>query len=87
MWRATIIYFRQRMTLLTDIMMLTLSGFVVGFAVDSARMEAIPNNLFLVGLVSSFVAATVSLRLFGEDKLVYWRYSSSGINQLSYYMI
>ena len=84
--RAVITKFRQRMTLSTDIIMITIAGLVVGFAGDSAKFSAVPNNLFMVGLTSSFCSAAVSLRLFGEDKLVFWRYSSVGINDLAYYL-
>ena len=83
--RAFTIMSRQKLTVFTDIIMFALIGYVVALCINTADIIEVPKSVFLISFASSFCAATVSLRLFGDDKIVFWRYAAVGINKFAYY--
>ncbi|KAL8717542.1 MAG: hypothetical protein Q9225_005220 [Loekoesia sp. 1 TL-2023] len=47
---------------------------------------SVPQMALLVGIAIGLIASSPGVKIFGEEKLVYWRESSSGHNRLAYYI-
>eukprot|EP01083_Nonionella_stella_P081589 224805_1 len=84
--RAITTMFRQKWNMVTDIVMIVFMAFVAGFGADSSNIRKIPTNVYLGILSSSLVGSIISLKTFGNDRVMYWRFSSSGINRFSYFI-
>ena len=84
--RAVTIHVRQRSLIMTDVLLVALAGFVVGFVVDSTNLSLVASNIDFSIMGASVVGAIISLRVFGNDRTMYWRLSSAGINRLAYYV-
>ena len=86
MKRGITINTRQRMTILSDVIMLIVAGFIVGCLSDTTQMTEIPQLVHGVVLASSLCGAMISLRLFGQDTINYQRYKKVGISSISYFV-
>eukprot|EP01084_Bolivina_argentea_P060635 110765_1 len=84
--RQLTINLRQKWLILTDILLIMLCGFVVGFVVDSSNLQLVPSNIDFTIMGASVIGTIVSLRIFGNDRLMYWRFASAGINKFAYYL-
>ncbi len=47
---------------------------------------SVPLMALLVGIAIGLIASSPGVKIFGEEKLVYWREASSGHNRLAYYL-
>eukprot|EP01083_Nonionella_stella_P031882 87225_1 len=83
--RALKVMWRQKWTMASDVIMIALTGLVLGFVIDSTDIRNIPCSTFLTILSSSIVGCIVSLRIFGTDRIMYYRFASCGINRFAYY--
>lgn len=48
--------------------------------------SSVPRMSLLVGLAIGLTASSPGVKIFGEEKLVYWREAASGHNRFAYYM-
>ena len=48
--------------------------------------SSVPQMSLLVGLAIGLTASAPGVKIFGEEKLVYWREAAAGHNRLAYYM-
>ncbi|KAH8798827.1 ABC transporter-like protein [Hyaloscypha sp. PMI_1271] len=53
---------------------------------SSIDYAAVPQMSLLVGLSIGLTASAPGVRIFGEEKLVYWREAAAGHNRFAYYM-
>ncbi|KAL8934548.1 MAG: hypothetical protein Q9211_005166, partial [Gyalolechia sp. 1 TL-2023] len=53
---------------------------------SSIDYNAVPLMALLVGIAIGLIASAPGVRIFGEEKLVYWREASSGHSRLAYYL-
>ena len=53
---------------------------------SSLDYSAVPQMSLLVGIAIGLIASSPGVKIFGEEKLVYWRESSSGHSRLGYYL-
>ena len=77
---------RQRMTILSDVIMIIVAGFIVGWVSDTTKISEVPQLVHGVILASSLCGSMISLRSFGEDSLQYCRYRKVGISSISYFL-
>ena len=73
------------MTILSDVIMIIAAGFIVGWMSDTTKISEVPELVHGVILASALCGAMISLRSFGEDKLIYLRYKKVGISSVSYF--
>merc|ERR1712176_1186551 len=81
-----VVMMRQKWQIVVDVILILLTGVVVGFIVDPVHIDMVPSNIDFTVMGSSVVGAIISLRIFGNDRLMYWRFASVGINRFSYYL-
>eukprot|EP00483_Globobulimina_turgida_P012617 UN12640 len=86
MRRGILINVRQRMTILSDVIMIVVAGFIVGWVSDTTKMNEVTQLVHGVILASSLCGSMISLRSFGYDKLQYMRYRNVGIKSISYFL-
>merc|ERR1712228_480190 len=84
--RAFSVMFRQKWQIIVDVILILLCGFVVGLITDPVHIDMVPPNIDFTVMGASVVGAIISLRIFGDDRLMYWRFASVGINRFSYYL-
>eukprot|EP01084_Bolivina_argentea_P257323 433508_1 len=84
--RSLIISWRQKTNLISDIVMITFIGFIIGYTTDSDDFQKTASNIFNLIITSSIIGCIISLKTFGNDRIMYWRFSSCGINRFSYYI-
>ena len=48
--------------------------------------SSVPQMSLLVGLAIGLTASAPGVKIFGEEKLIYWREAAAGHNRLAYYM-
>ncbi|KAL8679469.1 MAG: hypothetical protein Q9186_004245 [Xanthomendoza sp. 1 TL-2023] len=53
---------------------------------SSIDYSSVPQMALLVGIAIGLIASSPGVKIFGEEKLVYWREASSGHNRLAYYI-
>jgi hypothetical protein len=53
---------------------------------SSIDYGSIPQMALLVGLAIGLTASAPGVKIFGEEKLVYWREAAAGHNQFAYYI-
>lgn len=53
---------------------------------SSIDYASVPQMALLVGLAIGLTASSPGVKIFGEEKLVYWREAASGHNRLAYYI-
>ncbi len=53
---------------------------------SSIDYASVPQMSLLVGLAIGLTASSPGVKIFGEEKLVYWREAASGHNRLAYYV-
>ncbi|KAL8644481.1 MAG: hypothetical protein Q9210_007234, partial [Variospora velana] len=53
---------------------------------SSIDYASVPQMALLVGIAIGLIASSPGVKIFGEEKLVYWREASSGHNRLAYYL-
>jgi ABC-type multidrug transport system ATPase subunit len=53
---------------------------------SSIDYSSIPQMALLVGLAIGLTASAPGVKIFGEEKLVYWREAAAGHNRLAYYI-
>ena len=53
---------------------------------SSIDYASVPQMSLLVGLAIGLTASSPGVKIFGEEKLVYWRESASGHSRLAYYI-
>ena len=53
---------------------------------SSIDYSSVPQMALLVGIAIGLIASSPGVKIFGEEKLVYWRESSSGHNRFAYYI-
>ena len=53
---------------------------------SSIDYSSVPQMALLVGLAIGLTASSPGVKIFGEEKLVYWREAASGHNRLAYYI-
>ena len=53
---------------------------------SSIDYASVPQMSLLVGLAIGLTASSPGVKIFGEEKLVYWREAASGHNRLAYYI-
>ncbi|KAL8934507.1 MAG: hypothetical protein Q9216_005879 [Gyalolechia sp. 2 TL-2023] len=104
--RALLQQHRLRSSLLFEIGVSALGGFLIGLAhfkaegvnfrgfyrqpytilSSSIDYGSVPQMALLVGIAIGLIASSPGVKIFGEEKLVYWREASSGHNRLAYYL-
>ena len=84
--RNVTVLWRQKTTLISDMVMITMIGFIIGYITDSDVFEKLASNIFNAIITSSIVGCIISLRVFGSDRIMYWRFSAVGINRFAYYI-
>ena len=52
----------------------------------ATNYESVPQMSLLIGLSVGLIAASPGVKVFGEEKLVYWREAASGHNKFAYYI-
>lgn len=52
----------------------------------SVEYSAVPQMALLVGLAIGLTASAPGVKIFGEEKLVYWREAAAGHNRFAYYI-
>ncbi|KAL8805817.1 MAG: hypothetical protein Q9182_001729 [Xanthomendoza sp. 2 TL-2023] len=52
---------------------------------SSIDYSSVPQMALLVGIAIGLIASSPGVKIFGEEKLVYWREASAGHNRLAYY--
>ena len=62
--------------------------FLPPYAILSSSIDysSVPQMALLVGIAIGLIASSPGVKVFGEEKLVYWREASSGHNRLAYYL-
>jgi hypothetical protein len=70
----------------SDIVMLMFTGMLIGALFPSNDVELFQRVSFLVVMAVGITVTMQSLRLFGRERVVFWRESSAGINRLSYFI-
>ena len=83
--RGINIKIRSHLLLLTDILMTAFSSVCIGTLADLTDLNAVPNTIMYVQMPFSILSCLVSLRLYGSDRLTYYRYASKGLNRFAYY--
>lgn len=53
---------------------------------SSIDYSAVPQMALLVGIAIGLIASSPGVKIFGEEKLVYWREANAGHNRLAYYI-
>jgi hypothetical protein len=53
---------------------------------SSIDYSSIPQMALLVGLTIGLTASALGVKIFGEEKLVYWREAATGNNRFAYYI-
>ena len=53
---------------------------------SSIDYASVPQMSLLVGLAIGLTASSPGVKIFGEEKLIYWREAASGHNRLAYYI-
>ena len=53
---------------------------------SATNYTAVPQMSLLIGLSIGLIAASPGVKVFGEEKLVYWREAASGHNKFAYYI-
>ncbi|KAI4179629.1 MAG: hypothetical protein L6R41_007730 [Letrouitia leprolyta] len=53
---------------------------------SSIDYSAVPQMALLVGIAIGLIASSPGVKIFGEEKLVYWREANAGHNRLAYYV-
>ncbi|KAI4280790.1 MAG: hypothetical protein L6R35_005823 [Caloplaca aegaea] len=53
---------------------------------SSIDYSSVPQMSLLVGIAIGLIASSPGVKIFGEEKLVYWREASSGHNRFAYYL-
>ena len=53
---------------------------------SSLDYSSVPQMSLLVGLSIGLTASSPGVKIFGEEKLIYWREAASGHNRFAYYM-
>ncbi|KAL8697189.1 MAG: hypothetical protein Q9201_007259 [Fulgogasparrea decipioides] len=53
---------------------------------SSIDYSSVPQMALLVGIAIGLIASSPGVKIFGEEKLVYWREASSGHNRFAYYI-
>ncbi|KAL8949179.1 MAG: hypothetical protein Q9222_004692 [Ikaeria aurantiellina] len=53
---------------------------------SSIDYSSVPQMALLVGIAIGLIASSPGVKIFGEEKLVYWREASSGHNRFAYYL-
>jgi len=53
---------------------------------SSMDFSAIPQMSLLTGLAIGLIASAPGVKVFGEEKLVYWREAAAGHNRFAYYL-
>lgn len=53
---------------------------------SSTDYSSVAQMALLVGIAIGLIASSPGVKIFGEEKLVYWREASSGHNRLAYYL-
>ncbi|KAL8764921.1 MAG: hypothetical protein Q9209_007814 [Squamulea sp. 1 TL-2023] len=62
--------------------------FLPPYAILSSSIDysSVPQMALLVGIAIGLIASSPGVKIFGEEKLVYWREASSGHNRFAYYL-
>ncbi|KAL8887271.1 MAG: hypothetical protein Q9192_006351 [Flavoplaca navasiana] len=62
--------------------------FLAPYAILSSSIDYsnVPLMALLVGIAIGLIASSPGVKIFGEEKLVYWREASSGHNRFAYYL-
>ncbi|KAL9607397.1 MAG: hypothetical protein Q9167_007687 [Letrouitia subvulpina] len=53
---------------------------------SSSDYSSVPQMALLVGIAIGLIASSPGVKIFGEEKLVYWREAASGHNRFAYYV-
>jgi len=69
----------------SDVFLVMLAGCVVGQMFSGSDLLRVPRVNFMVVLSVSIMGVQQSLRLFGKERLVYWREAASGISRFAYF--
>jgi len=83
--RASIQQWRQMTTIHSDLLLAIFSGVIVGLIYRNVQVQQIPQAAFLLVLCASMTSVVVSLRLFGNEKVVFWRESAAGMSGTAYF--
>ncbi|KAL8726678.1 MAG: hypothetical protein Q9166_006546 [cf. Caloplaca sp. 2 TL-2023] len=62
--------------------------FLPPYAILSSSIDysSVPQMALLVGIAIGLIASSPGVKIFGEEKLVYWREASSGHSRFAYYI-
>jgi len=85
--RRSILQLRRGLLVeLSDILLILIAGLVVGIMFRGTKIHDILRAQFMVVLCTAIVGIQQSLRLFGSERIVYWREASNGINKTAYFL-
>jgi hypothetical protein len=87
LWRRCLIdYSRQKRSFLGQCCVCAVAGFIVGTISEESEYGNIAVNAFMMNLVTSILAMNASMSVYSEERLVYYREASVGLNRVSYWV-
>ena len=84
--RALVQQRRHYTVLLSDAALVLFAGFFVGMLFRNVPIQKTPQVAFLVSLCTGCLAIQQSVRMFGPERVVFWRESAAGLNRYAYFV-
>jgi hypothetical protein len=84
--RGLIQQYRPFSVVLVDYALIFIAGAIFGMSQKNTRLLQLPISGALIGLGIGLTTITSSTRTFGNERIVFWRESASGLNRLAYFL-
>ncbi|XP_046860525.1 ABC transporter G family member 28-like isoform X2 [Xenia sp. Carnegie-2017] len=84
--RELTLQLRMCRTLLLDQALMMIAGAALGLLFREVYIYDVHESTVLGDIISGLGAVVASARRFGQNRVVFWRESASGINRVSYYL-
>ncbi|CAB4031968.1 white-brown complex homolog 30, partial [Paramuricea clavata] len=83
--REVVLQLRMSRTLLLDQVLTMIAGAVLGLLFREVYIYDVHETTVLGNIISGLGAVVAATRRFGQNRVVFWRESASGINRVSYF--
>lgn len=84
--RAMQQHFRPTTKLVVDYSLIAVMGLLIGVVFRNSELQKLPATNNFTSMAIGFTTIQSSLRLFGGERVVFWREVSSGSSRLAYFM-